>query len=92
MGVKIFFINKKNYKGEKIADIRVESPNTLKGINCPKKLNSGAIDEFLIIFLVAKAKGISYFKDIAEQSKRKSQTKMGRKNFKQNGNKNDFIK
>ena len=73
MGVKIFFINKKNYKGEKIADIRVESPNTLKGINCPKKLNSGAIDEFLIIFLVAaKAKGISYFKDIAELNQKES--------------------
>jgi len=63
MGVKIVFRNKKIYKGEKIADIFIKSPNQLKPINCPKNLNSGAIDEFLIIFLVAaKAKGISYSK------------------------------
>ena len=65
MGVKITFQNKKLYKGERKADIRIISPKSLKGINCPSKLNSGAIDEFLIIFLVAaKAKGISYFKNL----------------------------
>ena len=37
------------------------------------KLNSGAIDEFLIIFLVAaKAKGVSYFKDIGELNQKES--------------------
>ena len=37
------------------------------GINCPKKLNSSAIDEFLIIFLVAaKSKGVSTFSDLGE--------------------------
>ena len=73
MGVKIKFTNKRNYKGEKIANIKVESPSFLKGINCPKKLNSGAIDEFLVIFLVAaKAKGISYFKDLAELNQKES--------------------
>ena len=73
MGVKIFFKNKKIYKGEKIADIKVKSPNSLKSINCPKKLNSGAIDEFLLIFLVAaKAKGISYFKDLSELNQKES--------------------
>ena len=84
MGVKIKFKNKKNYKGEKIADISISSTKKLKPINCPPKLNSGAIDEFLIIFLVAaKASGVSYFKDIGElKSKRKSKTKMGCKNFK----------
>ena len=57
MGVKIIFQNVKNYKGEKIADIKIESPKFLKSINCPVKFNSGAIDEFLVIFLVAaKAK------------------------------------
>ena len=57
MGVNIQFKNKKNYKGELIADIQLLSTKKLKAINCPSKLNSGAIDEFLIIFLVAaKAK------------------------------------
>ena len=37
------------------------------------KLNSGAIDEFLIIFLVAaKAKGISYFKNLAALNQKES--------------------
>ena len=73
MGVKITFKNQKIYKGEKIADIQVKSPKNLKSINCPAKFNSGAIDEFLIIFLVAaKAKGISYFKDLAELNQKES--------------------
>ena len=43
-----------------IADILVKSPRNLKSINCPSKLNSKTIDEFLIIFLIAaKAKGVS---------------------------------
>ena len=45
MGVKIIFKNQKIYKGEKIADIKVKSPQYLKPINCPSNLNS-AIDEF----------------------------------------------
>ena len=73
MGVKIFLKNKRIYKGEKNADIKINSPKILKSINCPSKLNSGAIDEFLIIFLVAaKAKGVSYFKDIAELNQKES--------------------
>ena len=73
MGVDIKFKNKKNYKGELIADISVSSVKKLKAINCPSKLNSGAIDEFLIIFLVAaKAHGISYFKDIGELNQKES--------------------
>ena len=73
MGVKIYFENKKNYKGESIADILVESPKKLKSINCPSHLNSSAIDEFLIIFLVAaKAEGISYFRDLSELNKKES--------------------
>ena len=36
-------------------------------------MNSGAIDEFLIIFLVAaKANGVSYFKDIGELNQKES--------------------
>ena len=73
MGVKILLLNKKNYKGESIADILVKSPKKIKSINCPSNLNSGAIDEFLIIFLVAaKAKGISYFKNLDELNKKES--------------------
>ena len=73
MGVKIKFKNIKNYKGEKIADIIVESSKRLKSINCPSRLNSSAIDEFLIIFLVAaKAKGISYFKKLSELNQKES--------------------
>ena len=73
MGVNIQFKNKKNYKGELLADILINSSKKLKAINCPPKLNSGAIDEFLIIFLVAaKASGISYFKDIGELNQKES--------------------
>ena len=73
MGVKIIFKNQKIYKGEKISDIQVKSTKKLKSINCPSKLNSGAIDEFLIIFLVAaKAKGISYFKNLSELNQKES--------------------
>ncbi len=73
MGVKINFKNNTVYKGEKNADIHVKSSEKLKAINCPSKLNTGAIDEFLIIFLVAaKAQGISYFKDIGELNKKES--------------------
>ena len=73
MGVRISMINKKIYKGESIADIFVKSPKSLKSINCPPKLNSGAIDEFLIIFLIAaKAKGISVFKNLEELNKKES--------------------
>ena len=73
MGVKIIFKNKRIYKEEKIADISIESPKRLKSINCPTTLNSGAIDEFLVIFLVAaKAKGVSYFKDLTEMNQKES--------------------
>ena len=73
MGVKIILKNKKIYKGEKNANIFIQSSKKLKSINCPTKLNSGAIDEFLVIFLVAaKAEGISYFKDLAELNQKES--------------------
>jgi 3-phosphoshikimate 1-carboxyvinyltransferase len=73
MGVNIQFKNKMSYKGELTADISIISSKKLKAINCPPKLNSGAIDEFLIIFLVAaKANGVSYFKDIGELNQKES--------------------
>jgi len=73
MGASIKILNKKNYKGEKTADIFVKSSKNLKAINCPTKYNSRAIDEFLIIFLVAaKSKGISLFKNLAELNQKES--------------------
>ncbi len=73
MGAKISFKSQRQYKGEKISDILIKSSNNLKGINCPTKFNSSAIDELLIIFLVAaKAKGTSYFKDISELNQKES--------------------
>ena len=73
MGAKIFFKNIRSYKGEKISDILVISSKNLRAINCPSTLNSSAIDEFLIIFLVAaRSKGVSYFKDLSELNQKES--------------------
>ena len=73
MGVSIVYKNKKIYKGEKIADIKIKSPKVIKPINLPSKFNSKAIDEFLIIFLVAaKAKGTSYFRKLSELNQKES--------------------
>ncbi len=73
MGVKIKIINQKLYKGEKIADMQIQSQKNLKPINCPTKFNSAAIDEFLLIFLLAaKAKGVSYFKKLSELNQKES--------------------
>ncbi len=73
MGIKIRKINVKEYKGEKIADLIIKSTKNIKAINCPTRLNSSAIDEFLLIFLVAaKAKGVSYFKNLSELNEKES--------------------
>ena len=73
MGAKISFKNLRIYKGEKIADLYVKNVKSLKGINCPPILNSSAIDEFLIIFMIAaKAKGVSVFKNLSELNEKES--------------------
>ena len=73
MNANITFKNTTNYKGEFISDIVVKSKQNLKCINCPENLNSSAIDEFLIIFLVAaKAKGMSVFRNLGELNKKES--------------------
>jgi 3-phosphoshikimate 1-carboxyvinyltransferase len=73
MNCKISLKNKKIYKGEETSDIVVESSKNIKGISCPSSLNSAAIDEFLVIFLIAaKAKGISSFKNLGELNKKES--------------------
>ena len=73
MGIKIKLQNKKTYKGEKIADLHVFSNNKIKPIIFSANLNSAAIDEFLLIFLVAaKANGISYFKKLSELNQKES--------------------
>ena len=57
----------------KKADIKIISAKNINSINCPSKLNSGAIDEFLVIFLVAaKAKGVSYFRNLSELNQKES--------------------
>ena len=73
MNAQIRIINKKKYKGEKIGDIKIKSVNNFKSINCPKSLNSFAIDEFILIFLIAcKSKGISKFKNLEELNQKES--------------------
>lgn len=73
MGANIKFRNKKIYKGEPIADIFVTSVKKLKSINLSSKLNSSAIDEFLLIFLVAGvSKGVSVFNNLSELNKKES--------------------
>jgi 3-phosphoshikimate 1-carboxyvinyltransferase len=73
MGAKILFLKKKKYKGEINADILIKSQKNLKAINVPKKINSTAIDEFLLLFLVAAvSKGISTFHGLEELNKKES--------------------
>ena len=73
MGVKVTKLNIRSYKGEKISDLIIKSANKIKSINCPTKFNSSAIDEFLLIFLVAaKAKGVSCFKNLSELNQKES--------------------
>ena len=73
MGAKVKIINKRYVYGEKLADICVNSQKNFKSINCPVEFNSNAIDEFLIIFLLAsKASGISSFRKLEELNKKES--------------------
>ena len=73
MGAKLKYKNIKIYKGEKIADIFVQSAKKLRSIKLDSKYNSSAIDEFLLIFLVASvSKGISEFKNLEELNKKES--------------------
>ena len=73
MGVEIKITNIKCYKGEKVANLLIRSSNNLKPLNCPPNLNSSAIDEFLLIFIVAaKANGVSYFKNLSELNQKES--------------------
>ena len=94
MGVKISKINIRSYKGEKIADLIIKSTNKIKPINCPISLNSSAIDEFLLIFLVAaKANGISFFKNLSELNQKESpRLKWGSKILNKIGIKNIITK
>ena len=73
MNANISISNKKKYKGELIADLKIKSRKNLKSINCPAKYNTTAIDEFLVIFLIAaKAKGTSTFKNLEELNQKES--------------------
>ena len=73
MDVNVVCKNIAIYRGEKIADIYIKSSKHIKPISCPSNLNSSAIDEFLILFLIAaKANGISHFKDLSELNQKES--------------------
>ena len=73
MGAKIKFYNQKIYKGEKVGNIYVKSIEKLKSIKLDSSYNSSAIDEFLLIFLVASvAEGVSEFKHLQELNKKES--------------------
>ncbi len=73
MGGKIKFSNKKIYNGENIADLKITSSKNLNSINLNPSLNSSAIDEFLLIFLVASlSKGVSTFRNLGELNKKES--------------------
>ena len=73
MGANIKFLNTRKINGEKVSDIFVQSNKNLKSINLNPKMNSSAIDEFMLIFLVAAiSKGISVFKNLSELNKKES--------------------
>ena len=73
MNAKIRILNKRKYKCEYIGDINIKSTKNLRSINCPKNLNSSAIDEFLLIFLIAaRSNGVSSFKGLNELNKKES--------------------
>ena len=75
MGAKIKFTNIKKVYGEKIADLKIVSKKILNGINLSPRFNSAAIDEFLLIFLVAGvSKGVSTFKRLSELNKKSQKT------------------
>ncbi len=67
MKAKIKIKNKKKIFGEEIGDIYVKSTKFLRAVKLNPLINSRAIDELPLIFLAsAKAKGISYFKNLSE--------------------------
>ncbi len=73
MKANIKIKNKKKYKGEFVGDIKIKSTKNFKSIDCPDSLNSSAIDEFLLIFLIAaRSKGISKFRNLDELNKKES--------------------
>ena len=73
MGINVIIKNIIKYKGETVGDLYIKNEKNIMPIKCPPKLNSSAIDEFLLIFLVAaKAKGVSHFKNLSELNEKES--------------------
>ncbi len=73
MNVNFIIKNAKVLNGEKIGDLHIFSSQSLRPINCPTNFNTAAIDEFLLIFLIAaKANGISTFKNLSELNQKES--------------------
>ena len=94
MGVEINIKNIKTVNGEKIGDLHINSNLVLKPINCPPRLNTAAIDEFLLIFLLAaRAKGVSKFNNLSELNQKESpRLKWGSKLLNKIGIKNTITK
>ena len=73
MNVNLIIKNTKMLNGEKIGDLHIFSSQSLRPINCPTNFNTAAIDEFLLIFLIAaRANGISTFKNLSELNQKES--------------------
>ncbi len=73
MNANIKIINQRRYKGEMLGDLKIRSSENFKSINCPSSFNSSAIDEFLLIFLIAaKSNGVSRFKNLDELNNKES--------------------
>jgi len=67
MNVNIKLKHKKLINNEAVADIYIKSSKYLKAVKCNADINSRAMDEFPLIFLMcSKAKGISSFNKIGE--------------------------
>ena len=73
MGANINYQNKRKINGEEVSDIIVKYTKNFKSIKLNPKYNSSAIDEFLLLFIVAGiSKGISHFYNLSELNKKES--------------------
>ena len=94
MNANLKIKNIKILNGEKIGDLHVFSSQSLKPIDCPTNFNTAAIDEFLLIFLIAaRANGVSKFKNLSELNQKESpRLKWGSKLLDKMGIKNIITK
>ena len=73
MGANINYQNKRRINGEEVSDIVVKYTKNFKSIKLNPQYNSSAIDEFLLLFIIAGiSDGISYFYNLSELNKKES--------------------